>query len=110
MPKYVIFFSLTGESVARFIDHPGDRTAAVKAMTDATGGTLESYYWMFGKHDGMVVVDVPDSQTAAAISLAVSASGAFRGLETHELFEPGDLAALAEKAATVRNVYTPPGG
>jgi uncharacterized protein with GYD domain len=110
MPKYAIFFSLTGETVSRFIEHPGDRTAAVKAMTDATGGSVESYYWMFGKHDGMVIVDVPDSQTAAAISLAVSSSGAFRGMETHELFEGGDLAALADKARSVRAAYVPPGG
>lgn len=110
MPKYAIFFSLTSESVAKFIDNPGDRAAAVTAMTDAVGGSVEAYYWMFGKHDGMVIVDVPDSQTAAAISLAVGSSGAIGGLETHELFESGDLAALAEKARGIRGTYTPPGG
>jgi uncharacterized protein with GYD domain len=110
MPKYAVFFSLTGETVARFIDNPSDRTAAVKAMTDAVGGSVEAYYWMLGKHDGMVIVDVPDSQSAAAISLAVSASGAITGLETHELFEAGDLAALAEKTRSLRDAYVPPGG
>jgi len=110
MPKYAIFFSLTGDAVARFIDSPSDRTAAVKAMTDATGGSVEAYYWMFGQHDGMVIVDLPDSQTAAAISLAVASSGAFTGLETHELFEAGELAGLAEKAKAVQATYTPPGG
>jgi hypothetical protein len=43
MPTYANFFSLTGETVSRFIDNRGDRTAAVKAMTDAVGGSIESY-------------------------------------------------------------------
>lgn len=110
MPKYAIFFSLTGDTVAKFIDNPSDRTAAVKAMTESVGGSVEAYYWMLGKHDGMVIVDVPDSQTAAAISLAVASSGAITGLETHELFEAADLPALAEKARGVQGTYTPPGG
>jgi uncharacterized protein with GYD domain len=110
MPKYAIFFSLPGDTVARFIDNPSDRSEAVKAMTDAVGGSVLGYYWMLGKPDGLLIVEVPDSQTAAAISLAVGSTGAVSGLETHELFESSELAALAEKAKSIQATYTPPGG
>ena len=110
MPKYAIFFSLPGDTVAKFIDNPSDRTAAVQSMTDAVGGSVIGYYWMLGKPDGLVIVEVPDSQTAAAISLVVGSSGAIEGLETHELFEASELQALAEKAKSLQGTYTPPGG
>ena len=110
MPKYALFFTLPGDTVAKFIDNPGDRAAAVKAMTDSVGGSVLGYYWMLGKPDGMVIVDLPDSETAAAISLAVASSGAIASTETHQLFDAADLPALAEKARSIQATYTPPGG
>ena len=81
-----------------------------RADGPALGGTVDAYYWMLGKHVGMVIVDVPDSQPAAAASLTVASSGAITGLESHELFEASELSALAEKARSLRGTYTPPGG
>ena len=45
---------------------------------------------MFGQYDGFVIVDLPDSRAAAATSLAVSSTGSFEHLETHELIEAED--------------------
>jgi len=47
------------------------------------------------------------SQTAAALSLAVTGSGAFTTFETHELIEASDLAQIAERAKRIS--YQPPG-
>jgi uncharacterized protein with GYD domain len=41
------------------IKSPGDRTAAVRQLTDSVGGSLESAHWMFAAHDGFVIADVP---------------------------------------------------
>ena len=71
MTRFVIFFTLTGQTISRFIETPSDRAAAVRALLEPVGGKLISYDFMFGEDDGMVVFEVPDSQTAAAISLAV---------------------------------------
>lgn len=101
MAKYLVLFSLTGETVKHFIEHPSDRAAVVGDLTKAVGGSLESYYWMFGQHDGLAIFDLPDSATAAALSLAVTSSGAFTKFETHELIESGDLAAIAERAGSI---------
>jgi GYD domain len=53
---------------------------------------------MFGQYDGFVIVDLPDSRAAAATSLAVSSTGAFEHLETHELIEAEDLNPILERA------------
>jgi uncharacterized protein with GYD domain len=107
MAKYVVLFSLTGETVKRFIAQPSDRAAVVSAAAESVGGSMECYYWMFGQYDGLAIVDLPDSATAAVLSLAVTSTGAFANFETHELIEAGDLAAIAERARGLS--YRPPG-
>jgi uncharacterized protein with GYD domain len=57
----------------------------------SVSGSLESAYWMFGAHDEFAVVDVPDSVRAAALSVAVGSTGAFKHLETHELLTQDQL-------------------
>ena len=108
MTKYAIFFSYTPGSLANMMENPTDRSAEANAVAAAVGGTVESYYWMFGDSDGFVVLDVPDSVSAGAISVAAASSGAFASMETHELFTAQDQAALLEKAKTVANTYSPP--
>jgi uncharacterized protein with GYD domain len=109
MPKYAIFFTFTGETLARFIEQPSDRAAAVQALVEPLGGKVEGYYFMFGQDDGMVLVDMPDSQSAAAASLAVGSTGAFARLHTHELIPADQINAVLAKAKAARQTYRPPG-
>lgn len=109
MSKYVSFFSYTGEAWGRMIEHPGDRTAAIRATVEAAGGTMESLYWMFGAHDGLLIVDAPDSTTVAAIMAAVVSSGALRETETHELFTQDQLTGMLGKASSAKSSYRAPG-
>lgn len=107
MAKYLVLFSLTGETVKRFVAKPSDRAVIVRELAESAGGSLESYYWMFGQYDGAGVFVLPDSHTMAALSLAVASSGAFTRFETHELIESSDLTAIAERARGI--AYQPPG-
>src|SRR5215472_7654486 len=109
MAKYAIFFTYSSDAWARMIKNPGDRTAAVRRLLDSMGGSLESAYWMFGGHDGMVVVDVPDSSRAAALSVAVGSTGSFKNLDTHELFTQDQLGEMLAHAKDAMEAYQPPG-
>jgi uncharacterized protein with GYD domain len=106
--KYLILFNISSDAAKGFISNPSDRAAAVQAVAESLGGSLVSYYWMFGQYDGAAVFDLPDSRAAAAAALAVASTGALSRYETHELFESGDLAGIAEQARGVS--YRPPGG
>lgn len=68
--KFAIFFTLRSEAVAAAMERPSDRAAVVGSLLQSVGGRLDAYYWMLGKHDGLVIADAPDSVTAAAVSLA----------------------------------------
>jgi uncharacterized protein with GYD domain len=105
--KYLVLFSLTSETAKRFVAKPSDRAAVVREVAESAGGSLESYYWMFGQYDGAAVFDLPDSRTMAAVSLAITSSGALSRFETHELIESSDLTAIAERAKGI--AYQPPG-
>jgi uncharacterized protein with GYD domain len=109
MAKYAIFFTYSSDTWARMIKNPGDRTAAVRQLADSVGGSLESAYWMFGAHDGFVVVDVLDSVRAAALSVAVGSTGSFKDLETHELFTQDQLGQMLSHAKDATQAYQPPG-
>ncbi len=56
---------------------------------------------------GLAIYDLPDSSSAAAVSLAVSSSGAFSHFETHELVPVEQFNAILEKANQL--TYRPPG-
>jgi uncharacterized protein with GYD domain len=105
--KYLVLFSLTSETAKRFVAKPSDRAAVVREVAESAGGSLESYYWMFGQYDGAAVFDLPDSHAMAAVSLAITSSGALSRFETHELIESSDLTAIAERAKEI--TYRPPG-
>jgi uncharacterized protein with GYD domain len=107
MAKYLVLFGFTGETMKRFVARPSDRAAVVRELAESAGGSLESYYWMFGQHDGVGVFGMPDSHSMAAVSLAATSSGAFTHFETHELIEASDLSAIAERARGI--AYQPPG-
>ncbi len=109
MPKYAIFFTYSSDTWARMIKSPGDRAAAVRQLTDSVGGSLDSLYWMFGAHDGIAIADAPDSVSAAALSVAVGSTGAFKHLETHELFTQEQLNQTLLRAKDATQAYQPPG-
>ena len=109
MAKFAIFFKYTSDTWNKMLKNPSDRLAAVRASAQSIGGEVESLYFMLGKQDGFVVVDAPDAAAAAAVSIAVSSTGAVHDLETHELIAAADLPGVLEKAATAQGAYRPPG-
>jgi len=107
MAKYAIFFRFTSQAIKGLIETPSDRAAIVAKLAEQAGGRMEAYYLMFGDWDGFVIAEAPDSKSAAAMSLAVTSSGAFAQLKTHELIDPADLAGILSKAGSLG--YTAPG-
>ncbi len=108
MAKYAIFFSYTHESWANMIKNPTDRASAAGRIAESLGGAIESFHWMFGDYDGIAIADLPDSVSAAAVSIAVASSGALAKAKTTQLFDHDDQVAMLEKAKTALAAYHPP--
>jgi uncharacterized protein with GYD domain len=105
MPKYLLEVSYTAEGARGVMKDGGSkRREAARAAIQAVGGTIESFYYAFGDHDVLVIVDMPDAASMAAASLALSASGAVTG-RTTVLITAEEIDAAAKKPVA----YTPPG-
>ncbi len=109
MSKYAFFFSYTSETWARMMSAPGDRTAAVRRVLGSVGGSLETIYWMFGPFDGIAICEVPDSVSAAAVSIAVTSSGSFSRNETRELLSQEQIGQALQRASATAQAFQPPG-
>jgi uncharacterized protein with GYD domain len=109
MPKYALFFRLSSQTIAAAMETPTDRAQVAERLCREAGGHLESYFWMFGEYDALVVAELPDSRAAAAVSLAVSGSGAFTGIRTHELIPASEINDRLAEAKRLASIYTPPG-
>jgi uncharacterized protein with GYD domain len=110
MAKYVTFFSYTDGAMRAMIDRPSDRSAAARALIESLGGKQEAFYWMQGQHDGFLIAELPDGVSGAALSLAVGATGAVKGLESHQIFDAEDQAAIMKRAKKAAKAYKPPTG
>jgi uncharacterized protein with GYD domain len=83
MAKYLIQASYTAEGLKGLIaDKASGRKASVSKAAEALGGKLEAMYYCFGEDDVLVILDMPDNASVAALAMAVSGSGAVRARTT----------------------------
>jgi len=80
------------------------RRAAIEEMVGELGGRLDEFYFAFGPDDAYMILDLPDNAAAAAVALAVTASGAVEN-ETVVLLTPEEIDSAAEQSVD----YLPPG-
>jgi uncharacterized protein with GYD domain len=66
-------------------EHPLTRMAAVKEAVASIGGKLEAMYWALGEDEAILILEMPDSETAAALSVHVGAAGLVRTKTTRLL-------------------------
>jgi len=102
MPKYLIQASYTAEGSKGLAREGGSkRRTIVEEMIKRSGGTMEAFYFAFGETDVYVLCDIPDIASAAAISLAVNASGAVH-LRTTPLVSVDEMDQAAKKQVAYR--------
>jgi len=105
MPKYLYAANYTKQGLDGVRSKGAkDRAAAIGELAGSMGGTLEGFYFAFGEVDAYVLVDLPDDETAAAVSLAVTGSGAAQ-TRTIRLLTTDEVDTALSKSVP----YRPPG-
>ncbi len=93
MPKFLIQASYTVEGLrALKRDKALTRMSAVKEAVVSAGGKLEAMYWALGEDEAVLILDLPDEETAAALSMHVGAVGLVR-TKTTRLLNVKDIEA-----------------
>ncbi len=102
MAKYLAQFSYTNEGLKGLIKEGGTmRRMATEQLVKAMGGKLEAYYFSFGDYDGFAIFEGPSNVDAAAVSLAVNASGAVK-VKTTVLLTPEEVDAAVKMSVPYR--------
>ena len=105
MPKYRFEASYTTQGEEGVRSKGGtDRRDAVADTVRSVGGELECIYFEFGDHDALAIVDLPDNEAAAAMSLIENSTGALR-VTTTVLLTPEQVDEASHRAVS----YRPPG-
>lgn len=98
MAKYLIEASYTAEGLRGLQkDKASGRKQAVTKLVEGLEGKLEAMYFALGEHDVILIVDVPDIISGAALALGVSASGLVRTKSTVLLTVEETDRALAKR-------------
>ena len=100
MPRFLHQVSFTPEAVAELVTHPQDRFEAVRGPIEKLGGKIEHGYFAFGEHDAVLITEMPDTVSAAAIALAFAAGGALKNCTTTALLTTAEALDAMRKAAT----------
>ena len=108
MAHYLIQASYTTQGISGLVKNPEDRAVALRPLVEGIGGKIESLYFAFGESDVVVIVELPDNVTMAALSMAVGASGAVTNLKTTVLMPMSEGVEAARRAGSIS--YRPPGG
>jgi uncharacterized protein with GYD domain len=77
--RYLIQGTYTAQGAKGVLAQGGSsRRSVIEKMIQELGGSLECFYWAFGDIDFIVIAELPDAASAAAVGLTVSGSGAVR--------------------------------
>lgn len=104
MPKFLVKGNYVGQGISALIKDGGSgRLAEIEKLIGGGGGTVEHVFFAFGETDLYVVADIPDKETAAALSLRANATGAVR-VSVTVLLTPDEM----DDAARHARGYAPP--
>lgn len=105
MARYLYKVSYSADGMKGVMKEGAENRATfIAKMAADVGGSLESFDFAFGETDAYVVCDLADDETAAAIAMAVGASGT-GSIQTVKLLSPAQI----DKARGITTGYRAPG-
>jgi uncharacterized protein with GYD domain len=108
MPHYLVQVTYTPEAWAAQLKGPKDRRDVVRPVFDRLGGRIESAYFAFGPYDVVLIAELPDNRSAAALSLTLTSGGAVKAIQTTPLLPIEEGIEAMRQAADAATVYQSP--
>jgi uncharacterized protein with GYD domain len=105
MSRYLFIARYASEGAKGVLKSGGtDRRTTIDKMASDLGGHMESFDFAFGEDDVFTTVELPDNKAAAAVALAINATG-MTTVRTVVLLSPEEIDAAAQQTIN----YRPPG-
>jgi uncharacterized protein with GYD domain len=102
MSRFLWQVSYTAQGAKGLLtESASSRRASVEGLIEGLGGSVDSWDYCFGEYDIVIIAELPSNTAAAALSLAVAASGAAR-ITTTPLFDQSEMDAAAALSVPYR--------
>ncbi|MCY4278832.1 MAG: GYD domain-containing protein [Gammaproteobacteria bacterium] len=106
MAKFLLTANYTQSGMKGLLQEGGSkRRDALRQTIDGVGGKLETFYYAVGDTDLFMIAELPDQETAVAVSMIINSAGVLE-LSATELIEPEAVDEAAKKTVP----YRVPGG
>ena len=106
MPLFMYQAAYSSDSWADQVKNPQNRVETVgRQLCEAGGGKFVGGWLCFGDYDLVLIADVPNNESMAAIAVAVAAGGKIRASKTTPLMTGAEGVAALRKADAVAKVY-----
>ncbi|MBV9341302.1 MAG: GYD domain-containing protein [Acidobacteria bacterium] len=99
MPHYMSQVAYSREGWENLVKQPQDRIEAVRPAIESMGGKIKSAWFAFGDYDVVVISEMPDNISAAAIAMAFAGGGACKSVHTTPLLSPEEAVEAMKKAS-----------
>jgi uncharacterized protein with GYD domain len=96
MPHYLSQVSYTPEAWSKLVANPHDRIEVVRAPIEKLGGRIVNAFFAFGEYDVVVITEMPNNVSAAAIA----AGGVVRNEKTTPLMTTTEALEAIRLAGT----------
>jgi uncharacterized protein with GYD domain len=110
MALFMIQAAYTPEAWANMAKNPQDRREAVRPLAEKLGGKLLDIYFCLGEYDVVLLVEAPDSEAAAAMSVGAVTAGHLKSIRTTPLFTADQGMAIMRKAGALGPFRPPSAG
>ena len=98
MPRFLQQITYTQNAWQALIKNPQNRIDAVRPVIEKMGGKIESAWFAFGDYDVIVISELPDNVSAAALAMAFAGGGACRNVKTTPLLSAAEAVEAMKKA------------
>jgi len=98
MPVYLHQVAYSREGWQALLAQPQDRIEAVRPAVEKLGGQIKNAWFAFGEYDVVVITEMPDNVSAAAISMAFAGGGGCKSVQTTPLMSAEEAIQAMRKA------------
>jgi uncharacterized protein with GYD domain len=99
MAYYLLQVAYTPQAWAAMVKKPHVRLEGMRPLLERLGGKLDGGWLAFGEYDAVLICQLPDHASAAALAMVASAEGAIKAIKTTPLMTVEESLDALQKAA-----------
>ena len=95
MHTFIALLNFTDSGIQNLRDSP-HRADMFMEVAERAGVRVKEVYWTLGNHDGVLIIEAPDDETAAAVLLSLGSNGNVR-IKTLRAFDWPEFQSVLDR-------------